>query len=75
MLDAFENERNSLAHTDAHGAERRFSIRSQKLIERGGYKTRAAGTQGMAESNRTTVGIHVRRVVWNSEFAQHRQRL
>src|SRR5229473_710329 len=74
-LDAFQNESNSLAHADAHGAERVSTVSPQKLVERGGYKPRAAGTQGVSEGNRATVRIYVRRVVWNSQFAQHRQRL
>src|SRR5882762_5589259 len=75
MLDAFENKGNSLAHTDAHGAERISAVGSQKLIEGRGYEPRAAGTQGVAESNGTTVWIHVRCVVWNSQFTQDSQRL
>src|SRR6266550_466743 len=65
-LDAFENQGNSLAHTDAHGAERKSAIGSQKLVERGGYKPRAGSTQGVPKSDRTTVRIHVRRVARNS---------
>src|SRR6267154_1552715 len=65
-LDAFENESNSLAHADAHGAERISAVGSQELVERRGYKPRAAGAQGMPECNRTAVGVHVRRVVRNS---------
>src|ERR1700732_322082 len=55
MLDAFENQGNSLAYTDAHGAESVFSICPYELVERGGNKSRAAGAQRVAESNRTTV--------------------
>src|SRR6266446_7411397 len=75
VLNAFENQRNSLAHTDAHGAERIFSLCTHELIERRSRKTRAAGAQGVPESNRAAVRIHVRRVVRNSQFAQHGQRL
>src|SRR5260370_34815826 len=71
LLDAFENQGNSLAHTDAHGAERISTIRSQKLIERCGYKPRATGAQRVPERNRTAVRIHVLGVVWNSPSAQH----
>src|SRR5712664_377796 len=75
MLNTFQNHGNSLAHTDAHGAERISAIGSQELIERGGYKPRAASTQGVPESNRTAVWVHARRVVRNSQFAQDSQRL
>src|SRR5260370_37354045 len=75
ILDAFQNEGNSLAHTDARGAERVSTIGSQELIERRGYRPRAAGTQGMPESNRTTVRIHLRHVAGNSQLAQDSQRL
>src|SRR6266403_5520935 len=74
VLNTFENQRNSLADADAHGAERISALGSQELVERGGYKPRAAGTQGMPESNRAAVRIHVWRVVWDSQFAQHGQR-
>src|SRR6266403_620610 len=59
VLNTFENQRNSLADADAHGAERISTVSPQKLIERGGYKARAAGAQGVPEGNRATVGIHV----------------
>src|SRR6267143_2566263 len=75
LLYAFQNHGNSLAHTDAHGAERISAIGSQELVERGGYKPRAAGTQRVPESNRTAVRVHARRVVRNSQFAQDSQRL
>src|SRR6266566_4814349 len=75
MLDALQNHGNSLADTDAHGAERIFAVCTQELVERGGNKPRAAGAQGVPESNRTTVRIHVRSVVRDSQFAQHGQRL
>ena len=75
MLDAFQNQGNSLAHTDAHGAERISAIGSQELVERGGYEPRAAGTQRVPESNRTAVRVDVRRVVRNSQFPQDSQRL
>src|SRR5258708_1230116 len=75
MLDALQNQGNSLADTDAHGAERIFAVCAQELVERGGNKPRAAGTQGVPESNRATVRIHVLGVVWDSQFPQHGQRL
>src|SRR5260370_42665831 len=71
MLDALQNQGNSLADTDAHGAERIFAVCAQELVERGGNKPRAAGAQGVPESNCTTVRIHVRRVVRDSQFTQH----
>src|SRR5258708_27477562 len=37
MLNAFENQSNSLADTDAHGAQRMSAIGPQKLIERSGH--------------------------------------
>lgn len=75
MLDAFENQGNPLAHADAHGTQRISAIGLQKLIESRAYKPRAAGTQRVAESNRTAIRVHVRCVVGNFQFAQHSQRL
>src|SRR6266852_1052160 len=75
MLDAFQNQGDSLAHTDAHGAQRIFSLCAHKLVERGGYKPCSAGTEGVSYGDRTAVWIYVRRVVWNSQFAQDGQRL
>src|SRR6266481_9124505 len=74
-LDAFQNQGNSLTHTDAHGAKRISAVGAQELIERRGYQPRAASAQRVPDSNRTTVGIDVRRVVWNFQLAQHCQRL
>src|SRR5882762_630720 len=74
-LHAFQNQGNSLAYTNAHGAERISAIGSQELVERGGYEPRAAGTQWVPESNRTAVRVDVRRVVRNYQFAQDSQRL
>src|SRR5260370_36003872 len=70
ILDAFENQGNSLAHTDAHGAEGISTIGSQELIDRCGYKPRATGAQRVAESNRTAVRIPVRRVVRTYQLPQ-----
>src|SRR5260370_30981947 len=71
MLDALQNQGNSLADTDAHGAERIFAVCAPELVERGGNKPRAAGAQGAPESNRTTVRTHVPAAVRDSHFAQH----
>ena len=60
MLDAFQNQGNALANTDAHGAKRVFAFGAQKLIERGGYQARAAGAQWMPDSNGATLSlIHI----------------
>src|SRR5882762_7292772 len=75
VLNTFENQRNSLADADAHGAERISALGSQEMVERRGHKTRAAGAQGVPESNRATVWVHMRRVVRDSQFAQRGQRL
>jgi len=75
MLDAFQNQGNSLAYTDTHGAERVFAFCAQELVERCGYKTSAAGAQRVADGDRATVWIDVRGVVWNSQFAQDRKGL
>src|SRR5713226_2958319 len=72
MLDAFQNESNSLAHADAHGAESIFAIGAQELIERRGHQPRAAGAERVTDGNRATVGIYVRGVVWNFQIVQHR---
>src|SRR5260370_5184958 len=74
-LDAFQNQGNSLTHTDAHGAEGIFAISTQELIERRGHQPRAASTERVTDGNRATVGIDVRRVVRNFKLAQHCQRL
>src|SRR6267143_5027914 len=72
-LDTFQNQGNSLAYADAHGAQRVFSLCAQELVERRGDKARAAGSQRMTDGDGTAIWIHVRRVVWNSQFAQDSQ--
>ena len=47
MLDALQNERDSLAHTDAHGAQRISAFGSRELIERGGYEPRVRRDQAL----------------------------
>ena len=60
-----------MAYADAHGAEGVFSGGAQELVHCGGDEAGAAGAEGMAESDRAAVGIYVRRVVGDAEFAKN----
>ena len=70
-LNAFEEDGDALAYADAHGAEGVFSGGAQELVHRSGDEARAAGAEGVAESNCATVGIYVGRVVGHAEFAEN----
>src|SRR5580692_10765395 len=70
-LNAFKEDGDALAYADAHGAEGVFSGGAQELVHRSGDEARAAGAEGVAESNCATVGIYVGRVVGHAEFAEN----
>src|ERR1700761_4807078 len=75
QLDALDDECNSLADADAHGAKRVFLAGASELVCRGGDEPRAARAERMADRDRTAVRIHVRGVIFQSKPAHHRQRL
>src|SRR5260370_41096366 len=70
-LNSFQNQGNSLTHTDAHGAERIFAISTQALIERRGHQPRPASTEKATDANRATGWINARSGVRNFKLAHH----
>lgn len=69
--DAFEDDGDALAYADAHGAEGVFPAGAQELVRGGSDEARSAGAERMAECDCATVGINVRRVVGDAEFAEN----
>ena len=64
-----------MSDSDAHRAQSITPARPLQLPHGGCHQSCAAGTQGMAQRKRSSVGIDVRSVIGNSQLAKHCQRL
>jgi hypothetical protein len=60
---ALDDERDALADSDAHGAERVAPAGAAELVHRGRDEARAAGAERVAEGDGAAIGIHVGAVV------------
>src|SRR5690242_15609288 len=74
-LNPLQRERDALADADAHGAERAPAAGGLELIERGDHQPAARSAQRMTERDRAAIGVHLFRVVGQTELAQHCERL
>src|ERR1700739_2547605 len=61
--NAFQNNSDALAHSDAHGAQSVAAFHALKLIRRGGGQARAAGAERVADGDRAPIRIYVHRVI------------
>src|SRR3546814_3180495 len=74
-LNSFDHQRDALAHTNAHGAQRIAALDPVQLVDGGGDQPRAARAQRMTQRNRATVGIDAWICIIQSEPPQHREAL
>jgi hypothetical protein len=73
--NSFDDDSDTLADADTHGAQGVTSTAVMQLVDCGSHQPRAAGTERMAERDRTTVGIDAFVVIGQTKIAQYRQAL
>src|SRR5208337_924057 len=73
--DAFQNHGDALANADAHGAEGITPLGAQQLIERSDHEAPTAGAEWMAYGDGSAIGVDVRGIVGEAEFAKDRESL
>src|SRR3546814_19329838 len=74
-LNSFDHQRDALAHTNAHGAQRIAALDPVQLVDGGVDQHPAARAQRMTQSIRAPVGIDAWIRIIQSDPPQHREAL
>src|SRR5471032_2448659 len=71
VSNAFQHQRNALAHADAHGAQGIAATRAVQLVDGRQSQPRTGSTQRMTERNRAAIRVDARIVVAQAQLADH----
>src|SRR4051794_20175147 len=75
LLHPFECQRDALADANAHGRKRQLPAVTPQLLGRGQRQPRAGHAERVAESDRAAVGIHLFRIIGETELTKYGERL
>src|SRR4029077_1291414 len=70
-----ERQRDALPHADTERDQCAFASGLFQLMHRGQREAGAAHAERMSERDGAAIGVHMRRVIGNTQQAQHRERL
>jgi len=74
-LDPLEDDGDPLANADAHGAKSEAAFGPEQLVRGGRGEASATGAERMADGDSAAVGVNVRGIVGQAEFAENGERL